>query len=51
MDIEKALAEVHYLAECFEGKRIFSREEARKFPIGDFEKEDVGRSRENNNQK
>lgn len=43
--------EVHYLAECFEGKRTFSREEVRKFPIGDFEKEDVGRSRENNNQK
>jgi hypothetical protein len=51
MDIEKALAEVRYLAECFEGKRTFSREEVRKFPIGDFEKEDVGRSRENNNQK
>jgi hypothetical protein len=38
-------AEIQYFAECFEGKRIFSREEVRKFPIGDFEKEDIGQGR------
>jgi hypothetical protein len=29
--------EIQYLAECFEEKRTFSREDVRKFPIGDFE--------------
>jgi hypothetical protein len=32
-------AEMRYLAECFEGARTFSQEEVRKFPIGDFEKD------------
>ena len=32
-------AEILYLAECYEGKRKFSREEIRKFPIGNFENE------------
>jgi hypothetical protein len=36
-------AEIRYFAECFEGKREFSREEVRKFTIGDFEKEDFGK--------
>jgi hypothetical protein len=30
-------AEIKYLAECFEGKRTFSREDVRKFTIGDYE--------------
>jgi hypothetical protein len=32
-------AEMQYLAECFEGKRTFSQEEVRNFPIGPFEKQ------------
>jgi hypothetical protein len=32
-----SLAEMKYFAECFEGKRVFSQEEVRNFPIGDFE--------------
>jgi hypothetical protein len=41
-------AEIQYFAECFEGQRSFSREEVRKFPIGDFEKEDsLWRKRDN----
>jgi hypothetical protein len=32
-----SLAEMQYFAECFEGKRVFSREEVRNFPIGDYE--------------
>jgi hypothetical protein len=32
-----SLAEINYFAECFEGKRTFSQEEVRKFPIGSFE--------------
>jgi hypothetical protein len=36
-------AEIKYFAECFEGKRTFSQEEVRKFPIGNFEKDDIGR--------
>jgi hypothetical protein len=32
-----SLTEIQYFAECFEGKRIFSREDVRKFQIGDFE--------------
>lgn len=38
-------AEIQYFAECFEGKRTFSRAEVREFPIGDFEKEEVSRRR------
>jgi hypothetical protein len=34
-----SFAEMQYFAECFEGKRTFSQEEVRKFPIGPFEKE------------
>jgi hypothetical protein len=34
-----SLAEIKYFAECFEGKRTFSQEEVRKFPIGSFEKD------------
>ena len=33
-------AEIKYFAECFEGKRTFSREEIRKFTIGAFESDD-----------
>jgi len=40
-------AEIQYFAECFEGKRTFSREEVRNFSIGDFEKENSGRRRLN----
>ncbi len=43
-------AEIRYFAECFEGKRNFSREEVRKFPIGDFEKENPGGNRKKNAQ-
>jgi hypothetical protein len=34
-----SFAEMKYFAECFEGKRTFSQEEVRNFPIGPFEKE------------
>ncbi len=40
-----SLAEMEYFAECFEGKRTFSREEVRKFPIGSFEKQEVKQSK------
>jgi hypothetical protein len=43
-------AEIQYFADCFEGKRSFSREEVRKFPIGDFEKEDSIRRQLDNGQ-
>jgi hypothetical protein len=32
-----SLAEMKYFDECFEGKRVFSQEEVRSFPIGDYE--------------
>jgi len=38
-DFAPSLAEIRYLAECFEGKRTFSREEVREFEIGSFEKQ------------
>ncbi len=34
-----SLAEMRYFAECFEGKRTFSQQEVRKFPIGSYEKQ------------
>src|ERR1035437_4726133 len=32
-----SLAEMQYFAGCFQGQRVFSREEVRNFPIGDYE--------------
>jgi hypothetical protein len=43
-------AEIRYFAECFEGKLTFSRDEVRKFAIGDFEKEEIGRRRRKDEQ-
>jgi hypothetical protein len=43
-------AEIQYFAECFEGKRTFSREEVRQFPIGDYQKEHNSRRKRANDQ-
>ncbi len=32
-----SLEEIKYFAECFEGQRVFSREEVRQFTIGHFD--------------
>jgi len=41
-----SMAEIRYFAECFEGKRVFSREEVRRFPIGAYEKQQPRKKRE-----
>jgi hypothetical protein len=40
-DFAPSFAEMKYFAECFEGKRSFSREEVRRFPIGSFENQEA----------
>jgi hypothetical protein len=45
-DFAPSLAEIRYFAECFEGKRTFSREEVREFEIGSLRNRTRGRERE-----
>jgi hypothetical protein len=42
-DFAPSRAEIQYFADCFEGKKTFSREEVRKFAVGPYAREKTGR--------